>query len=72
MTGFDRQTTNAIAVAFDRACKALGGPPEIIRDVVARHIFEAAKTGERDAEKLCAHAMQVMEGYRKATDSECT
>jgi hypothetical protein len=36
MARFDVETTNAMAIAFDQACKALGGPPEIIRDVVWR------------------------------------
>jgi hypothetical protein len=56
----------AIALAFDSACKALGGPPEIIRDVVARQILEAAQSGERDSEKLCVHALKALEGYRKS------
>jgi hypothetical protein len=71
MARFDVATTNVIAIAFDRACKALGDPPpEIIRDIVARQMFEAAETAERDPERLCAHVLQRMAGYRKATLSE--
>ena len=70
MARFDVETTNAMAIAFDHACKALGGPPEIIRDVVARHIFETAEAGEREPEKLSAQVLQALEGYRKVTDGE--
>jgi hypothetical protein len=71
MARFDVETTNVIAIAFDRACKALGDPPpEIIRDIVARQMFKAAETTERDPDKLCAHALRALEGYRKATAGE--
>jgi hypothetical protein len=51
---FDDRTTEIMGKAFDAACKDLHdtGQPSIVYEVVASRIIEAAKSGERDPEKL--------------------
>jgi hypothetical protein len=51
---FDAETTRAMGEAFDDICKHLHdrGQPEIVRDVIAKQIIEAAKRGERDPSRL--------------------
>jgi hypothetical protein len=51
---FDDHATKVMGEAFDAACKDLHdtGQPIIVYEVVATRIIEAAKSGERDPEKL--------------------
>jgi hypothetical protein len=53
-TVFDDSVTRIMGVAFDRACKELHdrGQPEIVLEVIAQRIIEAAKNGERDPDRL--------------------
>jgi hypothetical protein len=50
--------------AFDAACKDLHdtGQPSIVYEVVATRIIEAAKSGERDPEKLRDWALTAFGG----------
>jgi hypothetical protein len=43
-----------MAEAFDEVCKHLHdrGQPEIVREVIANHIIEVARRGERDPIRL--------------------
>lgn len=47
---FGDRTTVIIGEAFDSACASLPGKgqPDIVREVIAKRIIEAAKKGERD------------------------
>lgn len=58
--GFDPEATTAMSAAFELACQGLHdrGQPEIVREVIAREIIKLAKTGERDPEQLCSHALR--------------
>ena len=51
---FDDSATKVMGEAFDAACKDLHdtGQPDIVFEVVATSIIEAAKSGERDPGKL--------------------
>jgi hypothetical protein len=53
-TAFDDHTTKAMGEAFDAACKELhdGGQPEIVYEVIAKRIIDAAKSGERSVNRL--------------------
>jgi hypothetical protein len=53
-TAFDDHATNVMGEAFDAACKELHdtGQPEIVYEVIAKRIIDAAKSGERDVERL--------------------
>jgi hypothetical protein len=53
-TVFDDSATRIMGEAFDSACKELHdkGQPEIVYEVIARRIIDAAKNGERDPVQL--------------------
>ena len=61
---FDDHTTKIMGEAFDAACKDLHdtGQPSIVYEVVATRIIEAAKSGERDPEKLRDWALTAFGG----------
>jgi hypothetical protein len=51
---FDDDTVKVLGEAFDAACKELHdtGQPEIVREIIAKRIIEAATKGERDPARL--------------------
>ena len=51
---FDDHSTQAIGEAFNAACTALhdSGQPQIVYEVIANRIIDAAKAGERDVDRL--------------------
>jgi hypothetical protein len=53
-TVFDDNATKVMGEAFDSACKELHdkGQPEIVYEVIARRIIDAAKKGKRDPIQL--------------------
>jgi hypothetical protein len=63
---FDNHATKVMGGAFDAACKDLHdtGQPSIVYEVVATRIIEAAKSGERDPEKLRDWALTAFGGNR--------
>lgn len=56
---FDDQATHAMGAAFDEACSLLTrfANTDAVRDLIARRIIEAAKTGERDQDRLRSRAL---------------
>jgi hypothetical protein len=56
---FGPGVTRAMGAAFDAACKQLHEAMQhfVAREVIASHIIEAAKSGERDPMRLCAAAI---------------
>jgi hypothetical protein len=48
-----------ISEAYDLACRTLQniGQLEVDREIIAKRILRAAKTGERNADKLCERAI---------------
>jgi len=75
---FDAEATHAMGAAFDRICRlfALRDGDHEIKNFVAVTIVNAASLGERDAEKICAMAIQASivvlagGGWRFAVDRE--
>jgi hypothetical protein len=55
----------AVSEAYDLACRTLQniGQLEVDREIIARGILRAVKTGERDASKLCEHAIQGLTAF---------
>ena len=56
---FDPEALAAMGEAFDAACKALEdtGQPQIVQEVIAQRIIEAARRGERDPARLVEAAL---------------
>ena len=54
---FDDHATKVMSEAFEAACKDLDGAGPLVYEVIARRIIMAAKSGERDPEKLRDWAM---------------
>jgi hypothetical protein len=48
--------------AFDAACK--GGQPSIVYAVIANRIIEAARSGERNSQRLKEAALAAFSGKR--------
>jgi len=55
----------AVNEAYDLACRTLQniGQLEVDREIIARRVLQAAKTGERDANKLCEHAIHRLTAF---------
>jgi hypothetical protein len=51
---FDDETARLMGEAFDAVCKDLDdtGQPALVREIIAKRIIEAARTGERDPVRL--------------------
>ena len=60
---FEPEATAAMGEAFDAACKALDdtGQPQIVREIIAQRIIEAASRGERDPVRLAEVALPWLE-----------
>jgi hypothetical protein len=56
---FDPEALAVMCEAFDAACKALDdtGQPQLVREVIAQRIIEAASRGERDPVRLMKAAL---------------
>ena len=56
---FDDHATKVMGEAFDAACKDLddAGQHALVHKMIARRSIEAAKSGERDPEKLRDRAL---------------
>jgi hypothetical protein len=65
---FDDQVTALLGQAFDAACRELHdkGQPEIVHEIMAVRIIEAAKKGERDVTKLAAAGLAALGLQSKA------
>jgi hypothetical protein len=63
---FDDETTRLLGEAFDAARAALRdkGQPEIVYEIIAKRIIEAAKKGERDPTRLRDVGLAAL-GYKK-------
>ncbi len=57
---FDPEATHAMCVAFDMACSSLRVTPrqDLVAEILAGKIIEAAAAGERDALRLHAAVMR--------------
>lgn len=59
---FDDDATRAMNVAFELSCKSLPYPchSDVVRELIAKHIVEAAGTGERNPVKLSEKALRAL------------
>ncbi len=64
---FDDHATKVMGEAFDAACKDLHdrGQPSVVYEVIANRIIQAARSGERDPEKLKVVALAAFSGKRR-------
>ena len=64
---FDESATRAMGEAFDAACAELqdSNLSELMREIIAERIIQAAKRGERDPKRLCSIAIAAISGDRK-------
>jgi len=55
----------AVNEAYDLACRTLQniGQLEVDREIVARRILQAVKTGERNANELCERAIHGLTAF---------
>ena len=55
----------AVNAAYDLACRTLQniGQLEVDREIIARRVLQAAKTGERDANMLCELAIHGLTAF---------
>jgi hypothetical protein len=60
--GFDPQAVEAMMIAYDKVCNALGlaKAHNVVTDGLAKIVVEQARTGERDPEKLYALTMVAL------------
>jgi hypothetical protein len=63
---FDDETTRIMGEAFDAARATLQdrGQPQIVYEIIAKRIIEAAKKGERDPTRLRDAGLAAL-GYKK-------
>jgi hypothetical protein len=63
-TSFDEYATRAMGQALDAACADLQDTnlSELVREIMAVRIIEAAKRGERDPQRLCRIAIAAIGG----------
>lgn len=59
---FDPGEIEVLCAAYEKARQALHdkGQPDIVNEIIARRILTLARTGERDAGKLCAGALSAL------------
>jgi hypothetical protein len=64
---FDESATRAMGEAFDAACAELqdSNLSELVREIIAGRIIEAARHGERDPMRLCSIAIAAISGDQK-------
>ena len=62
---FDPDEITAMNQAYDLACRTLQniGQLEVDREIIASGVLQAAESGERDADKLCARAIHGLTAF---------
>jgi hypothetical protein len=59
---FDAETTKSMGLAFGEACRNLPdrSKTDLVVEIMAKRIVEAARRGERDPHRLCAKALDAL------------
>ena len=67
---FDDRVTEIMGVAFDTACNELHdrGQPQIVYEVIAKRIIDAAKNGERNPAELVRAGLAALGISRRANN----
>jgi hypothetical protein len=65
---FTPEAIDLLSRAYDMAIESLHdvGQPEVVREVIAKRIIEAAKQGHHDPAALCAAALSAFNSDRLA------
>jgi hypothetical protein len=66
-SAFDDYATRVMGQAFDTACAELqdNNLSDLVREIIAERIVEAAKRGESDPQRLCSIAIAAIGSDRK-------
>ena len=66
-SAFDEFATRVMDEAFDTACAELqdGNLSELVREIIAGPIIEAARRGERDPKRLCSIGIAGVGSHQK-------
>jgi hypothetical protein len=69
-SAFDDHATHAMGEAFDTACAELqdNNLSELVREIIAERIIDAATRGERDPKRLCSIGIAAMNGWRQTRE----
>ena len=61
-SAFDKSATRVMGEAFDAACADLqdGILSNVVREIIAERIIQAAKRGERGPQRLCSVALAAI------------
>jgi hypothetical protein len=61
-TNFDPETSRVVGIAYEMTCVALGliDRGDLANSLVAQRIIELAQRGERDPDRLCDTALQIL------------
>jgi hypothetical protein len=59
---FNPEDVAVLATAYDKAIKQLRGDgfTELVREIIAKRIIDAALKGERDPDRLCTSAIALI------------
>jgi hypothetical protein len=59
---FEPDVIEAMGAAFEKACRSLNGSAQsdLLREMVAKGIIEAARGGERDPDQLCDETLKAL------------
>ena len=52
---FDPEATRLMGLAYETACVNVGTEEKSVRELIAKRIIEAAKSGERDVQRLASY-----------------
>ncbi len=65
-TAFDPDTVKALMNAYEQACAALAlvDRTDPLTEIVAKKVIEYAKSGERDAARLCEAVLKELQSNR--------
>ena len=68
---FDDTLTTVLGEAFDAACRDLPQKDDLLREIIARRIIQAAQKGERDPDRLRAIALTGLIADSERTNRSC-
>jgi hypothetical protein len=59
---FSADVTQCMGRAFEQACRTLrgGGHPDLIKEIIAKHIVRCARDGIRNPDQLCEAALAAI------------
>ena len=61
-TNFDPETAATLRAAYNEAVARLLDQPDVVLELIAKHLVASATRGERNIRKLCDQAL-IAEGF---------